>query len=151
MDVDGVLTDSGMYYTNQGDELKKFNTRDGQGIALLQKAGIKTGIITRENTNIVAQRAAKLKVDYLFQGVTNKLDVIEKLLEENKQTSMEVCYIGDDLHDVEALQFAGYAVVPEDATYECRVIADYVCRCKGGEGCVREVANKLLSNQNNHE
>ena len=79
MDVDGVLTDSGMYYTNQGDEIKKFNTRDGQAIALLQKAGIKTGIITRENTNIVAQRADKLKVDYLFQGVTNKLDVIEKL------------------------------------------------------------------------
>ena len=120
-------------------------------IWLICGASYKDDTIRIPNTNIVTQRAAKLEFDYLFQGVTNKLDVIEKLLEEHKQTAIEVCYIGDDFHDVEVLQFAGYAVVPKDATYECRVIADYVCRSKGGEGCVREVANKLLANQNNHE
>ena len=82
--------------------------------------------------------------------VTNKLDVLEQFLKEHKLTASEICYIGDDINDVEILQYVGFAAVPIDAAYECRTIADYVCRNKGGEGCVREVANKLLASQNSN-
>lgn len=144
MDVDGVLTDAGMYYTENGDELKKFNTRDGQGIALLREAGIKTGIITRENTEIVSRRAKKLKIDIVHQGVTDKLSIMKKIIKAQKLSPSDICYIGDDIHDIEAMRFAGLSAAPADAIPDCKAESDYICRSRGGEGCVREIADIIL-------
>ncbi len=148
MDVDGVLTDSGMYYTQKGDELKKFNTRDGQGLALLKDMGIKTGIITRENTDIVARRAEKIKVDMLYQNVTDKVSLVKTIIEEHSFTQEDVCYIGDDIHDLDTLRYVGLAATPSDAVSACREEADYVCRLKGGQGCVREIADLIINDRN---
>lgn len=144
MDVDGVLTDSGMYYSQEGDELKKFNTRDGHAIHLLRDHGIKTGFLTRENTEIVNRRAKKLGVDFLMQGAKEKLVVLNGLLKEQGLDASEVCYIGDDINDLEVLRNVGIAAVPNDAMSSCKAEADYVCKLRGGEGCVREVADWLL-------
>ena len=145
MDVDGVLTDSGMYYADKGDELKKFNTRDGQGIAFLKASGIKTGIITREHTDLVRRRAEKMGIDFLFQGVIDKLTVVKQLLKDQGLSASEVCYIGDDIYDLDTLEFVGLSAVPKDAMASCKRKADYICRSKGGEGCVREVAELVFN------
>ncbi len=145
MDVDGVLTDAGMYYSHTGEVSKKFNTRDGQAIALLKDAGIKTGIITREDTKIVSCRAEKTGVDFLYQGVTDKLEIVKSLVKKLKLMPSEVCYIGDDIHDIKTLDYVGLAAVPKDAIRQCKAKADYICSAKGGDGCVREVADVILS------
>lgn len=143
-DVDGVLTDAGMYYSESGEELKKFNTRDGHGIQLLREAGIPTAIITRENTAIVSRRARKLRVDFLRQGVLNKLDVLHELLKDLGVRPEEAAYIGDDLHDLEVLRAVGRSACPADAVPSVREAVGYVCRAAGGQGCVREWIDLLL-------
>ena len=147
MDVDGVLTDSGMYYTERGDELKKFNTRDGAAVAMLKKAEVKTGIITREDTEVVLRRAKKINVDFLYQGVTDKLAVVKEIVEKLGITPDDVCYIGDDIYDLDAIRYVGLSAVPRDAMSECKSAADYICHLKGGEGCVLEVAELILDNR----
>jgi N-acylneuraminate cytidylyltransferase len=146
-DVDGVLTDAGMYYTDHGDELKKFNTRDGKGLELLRLAGIKTGIITTENTNIVTNRARKLKTDFLFQGITDKLPILRQIQKETGLDASEIAYIGDDLNDVEVLQAVGLAATPADAVAEAKSVSHYECKQGGGQGCVREFAELVLSSR----
>ena len=113
-DVDGTLTDGGMYYTENGDELKKFNTRDGMGFQLLREAGIKTGIITSEETKIVANRAKKLKVDFLYQGKRNggKLAVAQEVCQQLDITLDEVVYIGDDVNCIDLLKRVGVKACP---------------------------------------
>ena len=143
-DVDGVLTDAGMYYDAQGDALKKFNTRDGLGMEMLRRRGIQTGIITGEKTEMVAQRARKLKVDVLIQGCQDKWSALQQLLAERKLQLHEVAYIGDDLNDVEVLGRVGFAAVPADAMPAARARAHYVCSTKGGAGCFREFAERIL-------
>ena len=138
-DVDGTLTDAGMYYTENGDELKKFNTRDGMGMKLLRESGIITLIITSENTKIVENRAKKLKVDYLYQGVQNKLEVIKELLKKLDIDKSEFAYIGDDINDKEILEFAGLKACPNDAMEIIKNIDNILIMSKkGGEGTVRE-------------
>ena len=144
LDVDGVLTDGGMYYAESGDELKKFNTRDGEGIRQLREAGIKVGIVTKESTKLVERRAAKLGIDILHQGVSDKLRVVKELEREYGLTSRNIAYIGDDSNDYEVLGYVGFSAVPNDADVLCKQVAKYICNKKGGEGCVREVANMLL-------
>ena len=144
MDVDGVLTDAGMYYSENGDELKKFNTRDGKGVELLRKQGIKTGIMTSENTNIVAHRAKKLQIDYVYQGVNDKLRKFKEVLNETDLNASEVAYIGDDVNDLELLGVVGFSAAPADALDSVKNIVHYTCTERGGEGCVREVAEMLL-------
>ena len=150
-DVDGVLTDAGLYYDNNGSELKRFNTHDGMGFQLLRENGIKTAIITSENTNIVKNRSKKLKVDYLFQGVANskKLEVIEQIcLKENIQLS-EVAYIGDDINDFEALSAVKLAACPNNATQIIKNIEQiYLTEKSGGNGAVREFIEKILNDNN---
>ena len=146
-DVDGTLTDGGMYYSEKGDELKKFNTRDGMGFQLLREAGIKTGIITSENTEIVANRAKKLKIDFLVQGKRNggKLAAAQEICSQLGITLNEVAYIGDDINCRELLESVGIAACPADATTHIKNIASInVMNLKGGEGCVREFVNKIL-------
>ena len=139
-DVDGVLTDGGMYYTESGDEFKKFNTRDGMAFELLRQAGIKTGLITSENTQIVARRATKIKADYLCQGQRDggKLGAAAEICEREGFSLREVAYIGDDLNCIALLEKVGLAACPADAVDAVKAVPGIVMlRKKGGEGCVR--------------
>ena len=144
MDVDGVLTDGGMYYSEHGDELKKFNTRDGKGIELLRNAGIKTAFITSEKTQIVERRAAKLRIDELYQGVEDKLSALQQIMSKYGLNYDEVAYIGDDINDLQVLQTVGLAITVADGLPENQNIAHYVTKAKGGEGAVREIATLIL-------
>lgn len=143
-DVDGVLTDAGMYYSESGDEWKKFNTRDGMGIKLLQKAGLITAIVTQERTRLVARRAEKLAIPELHQGVFDKLSVIRDMAMRHGISLKEVAYVGDDVNDIEALKAVGLSAAPADGLPQVLGIVDYVCRQKGGEGAVRELVDMIL-------
>jgi 3-deoxy-D-manno-octulosonate 8-phosphate phosphatase (KDO 8-P phosphatase) len=143
-DVDGVLTDAGMYYAESGDEWKKFNTRDGMGLKLLQAEGIITAIITMENTQIVARRGQKLKIPEVFQGITKKAEVLALLSEKYRISYEEMAYIGDDVNDLPALRLVGFSAAPADGIEEVRNTVHYVCQKKGGEGAVREICDKIL-------
>ena len=147
-DVDGTLTDAGMYYGEDGNEFKKFNTRDGKGFEILRKAGIKTGIITSENTKIVSNRAEKLKVDYLYQGVEHqgKLEVVKEICLMEGVELDNVAYIGDDLNCKDLLINVGLSACPSDAIEEVRFIPGIrVLSKSGGSGAVREFINIILS------
>jgi N-acylneuraminate cytidylyltransferase len=144
MDVDGVLTDAGMYYSENGDEQKKFNTRDGKGIELVRNIGIKTAIITSENTNIVARRAEKLKVDYLYQGAKDKLPLLMEILEKENIGLNNVAYIGDDINDLNVLKSVGFPVTPNDGVDENKEVALFVTKTNGGYGAVRELCNLII-------
>ncbi|MFY4729155.1 KdsC family phosphatase [Nitrospira sp. BLG_2] len=143
-DVDGVLTDAGMYYSESGDEWKKFNTRDGMGIKLLQKAGLITAIVTQERTRLVARRAEKLAIPEVHQGVTDKLSVIRDMARRHGISLGQIAYIGDDVNDIEVLRSVGLSAAPADGLPQVVEIVDYVCRQKGGEGAVRELAELIL-------
>lgn len=146
-DVDGVLTDAGMYYSESGDEWKKFNTRDGMGIKLLQKAGLVTALVTQERTKLVARRAEKLTIPEVHQGVYEKLAVLHEMAQRHGLTLDRVAYIGDDVNDLEALQAVGFSAAPADAIPLVLQVVDYVCKKKGGEGAVREVADLILASK----
>ena len=144
-DVDGVLTDAGMYYSESGDELKKFNTRDGMGIKLLQRAGLITALITMEETKLVMRRAEKLAIPEVHQGTRDKLAVLRDLAARHGLTLQEVAYIGDDVNDLEALKAVGFSAAPADAMPPVLKVVDYVCGMRGGEGAVREVVDLILA------
>ena len=146
-DVDGVLTDAGMYYSESGDEWKKFNTRDGMGIKLLQRAGILTALITQEQTKLVTRRAEKLAIPEVHQGVHDKLAVLRGIVERHGLELSQVVYIGDDVNDLETLQAVGFSAAPADAVPAVLKTVRYRCRKKGGEGAVREVADLILTAQ----
>ena len=146
-DVDGVLTDAGMYYTENGDELKKFNTHDGKGFELLRNANVKTGIITSEHTEIVERRARKLKVDFLYQGREHggKLEAAKSICTELGITLENVAYIGDDLNCYELLASVGFAACPNNAVAKIKSVPNiFVLKKNGGEGAVREFIEKVL-------
>lgn len=147
-DVDGVLTDAGMYYSENGDELKKFNTHDGMGMKMLREAGIKTGIITTENTKIVENRARKLNVDYLYQGRRDggKLAVAQEICAKEGITLHEVAYVGDDINCFELLSSVGVAACPANALPKIKGIPGILhLEKKGGEGAVREFVEWILA------
>lgn len=147
-DVDGTLTDGGMYYSEAGDELKKFNTRDGMGFQLLREVGIKVGIITSEDTQIVTRRAQKLQLDFLVQGKKHggKLAAAEGICEELGITLDEVAYIGDDINCKELLENVGIAACPADACFIIKTIPGIqLLSKKGGEGCVREFVDMIMN------
>ena len=140
-DVDGVLTDAGMYYCENGDELKKFNTHDGMAFQILREHGVKTGIVTSEDTKIVSKRAAKLKVDYLYQGKKHKgkLHSVKEICDNEGISLDEVAYIGDDINCFELLSSVGYAACPNNAVAKIKSIPNIIQLTKnGGEGVVRE-------------
>lgn len=143
-DVDGVLTDAGMYYSESGDEWKKFNTRDGMGIKLLQRAGLITAIVTQERTRLVARRAEKLAIPELHQGVMDKLSVIREMAIRHGISLQQIAYIGDDVNDIEALKAVGVSAAPADGLPQVMDVVSYVCQKKGGEGAVRELAELIL-------
>jgi len=147
-DIDGVWTDGGMYYDQTGNELKKFNTSDSAGVVFLRLLEIPMGIVTGENTQIVARRAEKLKISRLFMGVLNKLQVAEKLCAEMNISLQEVAYIGDDLNDAILLQAVGFSAIPANApAYMDRYAHIRLNKC-GGDGAFREFVELLLQNEN---
>jgi YrbI family 3-deoxy-D-manno-octulosonate 8-phosphate phosphatase len=144
-DVDGVLTDAGMYYTESGDEFKKFNTHDGMGLKLIREAGIKTGIITTENTRIVERRAAKLKIDHLYQGASDKVAAAREIIEKEGVSWEEVAYIGDDVNCLELLKKVGLPACPANALPKIKAIPGILRLEKsGGEGAVREFIEWIM-------
>ena len=146
-DIDGTLTDGGMYYSENGDELKKFNTRDGMGFGTLRKAGIKTAIITSEDRQLNQRRAEKLQLDYLVQGKREggKLAASKAMCDELGITLQDVAYIGDDINCIDLLSAVGIAACPSDAHQRVKDIPNIkVMNKKGGEGCVREFIEEQI-------
>ena len=144
-DVDGVLTDAGMYYTENGDELKKFSTYDGMGLKILQNKGIKVGIITSEDRELNKRRAKKLNLNFDFHGAVNKLDVITRLCKKENIELSQVAYIGDDLNCLSLLSNVGYPACPSNAVKEIKSIPNIIQLSKsGGEGVVREFIDLIL-------
>lgn len=149
-DVDGTLTDAGMYYDINGNELKKFNTHDGKGFELLRKKGIKTGLITSENTKIIENRAKKLKVDYLYQGVEHmsKLEIAKQICQKEDIRLDEVAYIGDDINCKELLENVGISACPANAISQIKELQSIIKLSKnGGNGVVREFVDLLLNKE----
>lgn len=142
-DCDGCLTDGGMYYSEKGDELKKFNTRDGMGFALLKNKGILTGIITSEDVELNKRRAEKLKLDVFEAGCKDKASALKRICERYGIKYENVCYIGDDINDVEVLKTVGFGCAPADGTDMAKKAARYITKAKGGEGVLREVVDLI--------
>lgn len=138
-DVDGVLTDAGMYYSSKGEEFKKFNARDGMSINLLMKAGFVVALITGENTNIVTQRAKKLKVTEVYLGARDKVSTANKLLKKYKMSLKNLLFVGDDWLDVEVMKKCGLAVAPADALPWAKKAANVVVARNGGAGVACEI------------
>lgn len=146
-DVDGVLTDAGMYYSEMGDELKKFSTYDGVGLRLLQEKGIKVGIITSEDRELIRNRSRKLILDYEFYGVKNKLEIVEDLCKTLKIELLNVAYIGDDINDFALLSQVGLAACPSNSVSKIKSIPGIIHLSKsGGYGAVREFCEIILEN-----
>jgi len=145
VDVDGVLTDAGMYYGPDGEVLKKFNTRDGMGLARVREAGVAVALISGEDSAIVHARAAKLKIDDVFTGVSDKRAVVESLCARQHLELDEVAFVGDDLNDLPALEIVGLACAVADAAEPVKAVAHYVTQQRGGDGAVREVCELIIS------
>lgn len=148
-DCDGVLTDGGLYYTEDGLEIKRFHVLDGMGFLMLKEHGIKTAIITGENNPLVKKRAERLKVDYLVLGTKDKIGALQSICDQLQIDISESLYIGDDTFDVPAIENCGFGVVPSDALDYVRARADYVTQKGGGRGCFREIADMVLREQGN--
>lgn len=149
-DVDGTLTDGGMYYGTDGTEFKKFNTRDGMGLQLLQRTGVKVGIVTSENTPINVNRARKLGLDFLKQSARDggKLAATREICDELGISLDQVAYIGDDVNCYDLLAAVGWAACPADACSKVRSIPGiHVLERCGGDACVREWIDMILENQ----
>ncbi len=148
-DVDGVLTDTGVYYSAEGELLKRFSIRDGMGVERLREcAQIETGMITGENSGACVRRAEKLGITILVLQAKNKLVALKEIAEKRNLKAEQIAYIGDDVNDLRALQFAGLSACPADAVEEIRQIVDYVCTRKGGHGAFREFAEFIIKFRN---
>lgn len=144
-DVDGVLTDGGVYYGEKGEVMKRFNIRDGMGAVRLRQAGIETGIITGEVSPSVSRRAEKLKIGRVILGCDDKSGALDEILSEGTWAPEEIAYIGDDVNDLEIMQRVGLSATPSDGLPQIRAIADYICTLPGGHGAFREFAEFLLA------
>jgi len=144
LDVDGTMTDSHITYSENGDEIKSFNVKDGLAIASWRKLGRQVAIITGRSSNIVARRAKELHIEHFYQGVENKKEVLEELLRKLDIKMENVAAIGDDLNDLQMLKAAQISFVPRDASAYVDQIADVVLSKRGGEGAVREMIEYLI-------
>lgn len=147
-DCDGVLTDGGVYYSAQGEEMKRFSIRDGMGVERLRKlAGVEVGIITGETSGAVQRRAEKLNITELHLGTKNKIEVLTKILAQHNLHPEQVAYIGDDTNDLAVMQRVGLSACPADALYFVKDIAHYICQNQGGHGAFREFAEVIIAAQ----
>jgi 3-deoxy-D-manno-octulosonate 8-phosphate phosphatase (KDO 8-P phosphatase) len=147
LDVDGVLTDGTLYFDNQGNEMKAFCTRDGLGIKALQGQGIPVALITGRQSNIVAERAAQLNIEHVYQGRDDKLNAFKDLLASTGADQQTVCYAGDDWIDLPVLERVGLAVTVPDADSVVRARAHWITSRPGGHGAVREICDLILAAQ----
>lgn len=144
LDVDGVLTDGRIIYDNQGSEIKAFDVKDGHGLKMLQRAGIKTGIITGRQSEVVKRRAEELGFDILYQGALRKLEPYREILAQHGLTDEQVAYVGDDVVDLPILRRVGFSATVADAVDDVLPLVDYVTKRSGGRGAVREICDMLL-------
>lgn len=144
-DIDGTLTDGCVYYSPEGELLKKFSLRDGTGFFLLKQAGIKTGFITTENSPIVEQRAKKLKIDKYIFGTHKKLEAMQEFVKQEGITMENIAFIGDELNDVKLLGACGLGIAVGDADKRAKEVAKIVCGKDGGYGAFREAVERFLA------
>ena len=144
LDVDGTLTDGGVYYDATGNELKKFAIKDGAGLLLARAAGIRTVICTGRESAAVRRRAADLKITDVYQNVSDKAAFLRDFMQQNGCDAQQVAYCGDDLNDLAAMALCGFVACPADAAPEVRAAADYVCPQAGGAGAVRGAVEAIL-------
>jgi len=144
LDVDGTMTDSHITYSENGDEIKSFNVKDGLAIASWRRLGRQVAIITGRTSNIVARRAKELGIDHFYQGIENKREVLEELLERLDLKMENVAAIGDDLNDLTMLNASKISFVPRDASAYVDKIADVILSRRGGDGAVREMIEHLI-------
>lgn len=145
VDVDGTLTDAGMYWSAEGDQLKKFNTRDAKGLELVRKLGVEVAIITSENSPIVTARALKLGIQHCFVGVYDKQHCLETLVGKLGFRLTEVAYVGDDINDLNCLTISGFSACPADAVDAVKSQVQYIATQAGGRGAVREVCDLICT------
>ncbi len=144
-DCDGVLTDNGVYYSERGEEMKRFSIRDGMGVERLRAVGVDTGIMTGEVSPSVQRRADKLRITELHLGIKDKPARLREIMARTGLAAEEIAFIGDDTNDVEILQLVGLAACPGDATRFARAVADFRCETFGGHGCFRELAEFIIA------
>ena len=144
LDVDGTLTDGGIYRGNNGEELKRFNVKDGYAIVNAQKLGIEFGIITGRKSELVEIRAKELKIKYLYQGISEKTVILEEIMKKDGLSKEEIAYMGDDLNDLLIMKQVGLSGTPKDAVDEVIQVADFVSKKNGGSGEVREFIEHIL-------
>jgi len=146
-DCDGVLTDGGMYYSENGDELKKFNTKDGMGVQRLRNIGIDTIIITGENTDLVKRRAKKLGINEVYLGIKDKKSLVCEIAKNRRVELNEIAYIGDDINDLETIDSVGLGCCVSNAIKCVKDVSQYITSAKGGEGALRELAELIINNK----
>ena len=148
LDVDGTLTDGGIYLGNSGEELKKFNVKDGYAILNAQKLGIEFGIITGAESELLKKRAEKLNIKYLYQGISEKAVILDEIMQISGLQKEEIAYMGDDLNDIKIMKKSGFSGTPLDGVNEVKTIADFISTKNGGEGAVREFIETILKREN---
>ena len=151
IDVDGTMTDAGIYYDENGNELKKFCTKDAAGFFTAHQVGIKIMVLTGRECAATTRRMTEMKVDYLVQNVKDKIVYLDDFIQREKISYEEIGYLGDDLNDLAGMQKAGFAGCPEDACEEIKEICDYVSAVKGGHGAVRDIISHLLKERGEWE
>ena len=144
-DVDGTLTDGGMYYTTKGDVMKKFHARDGMGVNLLKRRNIPTVLITKEMNSINKKWAKNMNIKKVYEGIQEKEKLVKTLCNQFKIRSGEICYIGDDVNDIELMKNIGLSACPADANYIVKKESDVILKTQGGKGALREVVDLIMS------
>ena len=145
LDVDGTLTDGGMYYSPEGLAMKRFEVKDGLGLVMLQEAGVEVAIISADESPITMARARKLGIERVEMGCADKGCAVRQVLEERGLSPAQVCYMGDDVTDLPAFAEVEHAAAPADAVPEVLAVAEYVTKALGGRGAVREVCDRILA------
>lgn len=151
LDVDGTLTDGGIYYDSQGNEMKRFDVKDGLGILVARKAGLEFAIITGRASPVVERRAKELGIEHLLQGVQKKYPALLETARNQNLSLEEIGYIGDDLNDLQCMEAVGFRACPSDAVSAIKTICDYVASAHGGHGAVRESLEYLLTQREQWE
>ncbi|MCF8242524.1 MAG: HAD hydrolase family protein [Melioribacteraceae bacterium] len=147
-DVDGVLTDGGLYYSNEGLVIKKFNVKDGMGVVLLRENNIECGIISTDKSDIIKTRADRLKMDFAYTGLWDKKTKMLEICEERNIIPQQVAFIGDDVNDLEIISAVGFSSCPADAVQSIKESVDFISDIKGGQGVFREFSDMILAAKN---
>ena len=151
IDVDGTMTDGGIYYDEKRNELKKFCTKDAAGFLAAHRLGIKIIVLTGREYEATIRRMEEMKIKYVYQNISNKFDFLKDFMRKNNILKKEIGYIGDDLNDLSSMTLTGFVGCPADSCLEVREIADYISKIKGGQGAVRDIIEHILRESNEWE